>query len=194
MSKVQLTPQTLLIPLPAVMVSCQAEGYKPNIITISWIGIVNSEPPMLSISIQPKRYSYEIIKKSGQFVVNLTSEHNLHAADFCGNLSGRDYDKFKELKLTPIKAMMVSAPLIKECPINLECITRHSLLLGSHEMFIAEIAAVHINGELVDENERPNIDMLKPLVYCTGAREYRGGLIKLLGRYGQAARKKEQPS
>ncbi len=100
MSKVELKAQTLLIPLPAAMISCVAEGYKPNIITISWIGIVNSEPPMLSISIQPKRFSHDIVKKSGQFVVNVTSEANLKAVDFCGNRSGRDFDKFKEMGLT----------------------------------------------------------------------------------------------
>jgi flavin reductase (DIM6/NTAB) family NADH-FMN oxidoreductase RutF len=187
MEKVSLSPQNMLIPLPAVMVSCQAEGDKPNIITISWIGVVNSEPPMLSISIKPKRFSHSIIKKSGEFVVNLTSEDNLKAADFCGNRSGRDYDKFKEMKLTPVPGSIVSVPLIKECPINLECQVRRSYVLGSHEMFIAEIVAVHIEGGLLDENGRPDIDKLKPLVYCMVAREYRGGLTKLLSRYGEAA-------
>lgn len=180
------------MPLPATMVSCQAEGFVPNIITISWIGIVNSEPPMLSISVTPKRYSHRIIKKSGEFVVNLTSEDNLKATDFCGNRSGRDYDKFKEMNLTPIPGKVTSAPLIKECPINLECKVRRSHLLGSHEMFIAEIVAVHINNDLLDVNGRPDIDKLKPLVYCPVAREYRGGLVKLLARYGEAAAKKEK--
>ncbi len=96
MAKIELKPQSLLLPLPAVMVSCRAEGYQPNIITISWIGIVCSEPPMLSISVTPQRYSYDIIKKAGDFVVNLTSEFNLKETDFCGTKSGRDCDKFKE--------------------------------------------------------------------------------------------------
>ncbi len=194
MSKIELTPQTLLIPLPAVMVTCQAKGQKPNIITISWIGIVNSEPPMLSISIQPKRHSYNIVKDTGQFVVNLTGEKHLYAADFCGNRSGREYDKFRELKLTAIPATRVTAPLIKECPINLECVVRQSLLLGTHEMFISEIVAVHADTDIVDENGRPDIDKLRPLVYCPSAREYRGGLVKMLGKYGQAAGKKESSS
>jgi flavin reductase (DIM6/NTAB) family NADH-FMN oxidoreductase RutF len=188
--KKELEPQTLLMPLPAVMVSCQAEGHKPNIITISWIGIVNSEPPMLSISIQPKRYSYDIVKKSKEFVVNITSEDNLKAADFCGNRSGRDYNKFKELGLTAAPAKVVMAPLIKECPINLECKVHQSLLLGTHEMFIAEIVAVHIDDDMIKDDGRVDIDKIKPLVYCTGAREYRGGLTKLLARYGEAAGKK----
>jgi flavin reductase (DIM6/NTAB) family NADH-FMN oxidoreductase RutF len=190
MNKIELKPQTLLIPLPAVMVSCAAEGYKPNIITISWIGIVNSEPPMLSISIQPKRYSHDIVKKSGQFVVNLTSENHLKAVDFCGNRSGREYDKFKEMGLTQMPAKIVKAPLIEECPINLECIIRQSMLLGTHEMFIAEIVAVHIDDNFLDVNGRPDIDKLKPLVYCTMAREYRGNLTGMLGKYGEIAGKK----
>ncbi len=190
MSKIELKPQTLLIPLPAAMVSCVAERRRPNIITISWIGIVNSEPPMLSISIQPKRFSYSIIKESGQFVVNVTSEENLKAVDFCGNRSGRDYDKFKEMGLTPIPAKIVRAPLIKECPINLECITRQSMLLGTHEIFIAEIVAVHVDSDILDDRGRPDIDKLKPLAYCTLAREYRGNLTKMLGRYGEVAGKK----
>lgn len=187
MSKKEFSPKTILIPLPAVMVSCAAEGYKPNIITISWIGIVNSEPPMLSISVTPQRFSYNIIKKSGEFVVNLTSEKNLEAVDFCGTKSGCDIDKFETMKLTPIKASKVSAPLIKECPINLECQIRQSSILGTHEMFVAEIVSMHIDEEYLDSSGRPDIDKIKPLVYCPGARQYRGGLTELLGRYGTVA-------
>ncbi|PKK82652.1 MAG: flavin reductase family protein [candidate division Zixibacteria bacterium HGW-Zixibacteria-1] len=192
MDKVQLKPQSMLIPLPATMVSCAAEGFKPNIITISWIGIVNSEPPMLSISVTPKRHSHQMIKMAGDFVVNLTSERNLKEADFCGNRSGREYDKFEALKLTPIPGKVVGSPMIKECPINLECQVRESMVLGSHEMFVAEIVAVHVDLDLIDDKGKINIDKLKPLVYCTVAREYRGGLTKLLSRYGEAAGKKEK--
>jgi len=190
MEKVQLKPQCMLIPLPAVLVSCAAEGFDPNIITISWIGIVNSEPPMLSISVNPKRHSHKILKKAGEFVVNLTSEDNLKEVDFCGNRSGRDYDKFKEMNLTPLPGRIVTIPLIKECPINLECRVRQTLRLGSHEMFIAEIVMVHADENLLDDKFRPDIDLLKPLTYCTVAREYRGGLVKIMGRYGGVAGKK----
>ncbi len=192
MEKVSLKPQSLLFPLPAAMVSCAAEGYKPNIITISWIGVVCSEPPMLSISVKPMRFSYDIIKKSGEFVVNLTSVTNLKETDFCGNRSGREYDKFKEMNLTPVPGKVVSVPLIKECPVNLECQVRQSYLLGSHEVFIAEIVAVHIDKEMLDDKGRPDIDKIKPLVYCPGAREYRGGLTEMLGRYGGSAGKKKK--
>jgi flavin reductase (DIM6/NTAB) family NADH-FMN oxidoreductase RutF len=191
MSKIELTPKPILIPLPAVMVSCAADGYQPNIITISWIGIVNSEPPMLSISVTPQRFSYNILKKSGEFVVNLTSEDNLKAVDFCGTKSGCDVDKFNKLNLTPVKASRVSAPLIKECPINLECQIRQSSILGTHEMFVSEIVAMHIDEDCLDAKGRPDIDKIKPLAYCTGARQYRGGLVELLGRYGTVAGNKK---
>jgi flavin reductase (DIM6/NTAB) family NADH-FMN oxidoreductase RutF len=190
MKKIQLKPQTMLIPLSAVLVSCAAEGYKPNIITISWIGIVNSEPPMLSISVTPKRHSFDMLKKAGEFVVNLTSEDNLAAVDFCGTRSGREFDKFKMMNLTPLPGKIVSAPLIKECPINLECQVRQTIELGTHEMFISEIVMVHADENLLDDKNRPDIDILKPLTYCTVAQEYRGGLKKILGRYGGVAGKK----
>jgi flavin reductase (DIM6/NTAB) family NADH-FMN oxidoreductase RutF len=182
MDKIELKPQTMLMPLPAVMISCQAAGYKPNIITISWIGIVNSEPPMLSISVTPKRHSHGILKKAGEFVVNLTSEENLEAVDFCGSRSGRDYDKFREMNLTMIPGKIVSAPLIKECPINLECRVKQSQRLGSHEMFIAEIVAVHADRGIVDSGGKPDLEKFKLLSYCPVAREYRGGLKKLRSR------------
>jgi len=189
MGKVQLKPQTLLIPLPAVMVSCMAEGYEPNIITISWIGIVCSTPPMLSISVTPQRYSHNIIKKSGQFVVNLTSEKNLKETDFCGTKSGRDTNKFSELGLMAVQSNIVEAPMIGECPINLECEVKQSHVLGTHEMFIAEILAVHADEDLIMQDGRIDIDKLQPLTYCTAAREYRGGLTKMMGRYGDTAKK-----
>ncbi|UCD16641.1 MAG: flavin reductase family protein [Candidatus Zixiibacteriota bacterium] len=190
MKKVQLNPQTMLFPLPATLVSCQAEGFEPNIITISWIGIVCSKPPTLSISVTPERYSHQIIRKAGEFVVNLTAERNLKAADFCGTKSGRDVNKFEEMGLTAIPSRVISAPLIKECPVNLECQVKRSEVLGSHEMFVAEIVALHIDEDLLKPNGRPDLDKIMPLVYCPVAGEYRGGLTKLLSRYGEAARKK----
>jgi flavin reductase (DIM6/NTAB) family NADH-FMN oxidoreductase RutF len=190
MKKTMLKPDTWLFPLPAAMVSCMTEKGVPNIITLSWIGIVCSKPPMLSISVTPERHSHKIIKKAGNFVVNLTGEAQLQATDYCGTHSGRDIDKFAELGLTAVKGSLVSSPMIAECPINLECEIRHSLRLGSHEMFISEIVAMHAGEEYLDKNGRPDLDKIKPLVYCPGAREYRGGLNKLLARYGEAAKKK----
>lgn len=184
MAKKKLKPQTLLIPLPAVMVSCQWGNNKPNIITAAWVGVACSEPPMLSLAIRKSRFSHGIISKSGEFVVNLTTEELLKQTDFCGTYSGRDIDKFEKAHLTPMGGSVVKAPLIKECPINLECQVRHILELGSHDLFIADIVATHADEEYLDKQDRPDINKFKPLVYCTKAQEYWGGLSKKLGGYG----------
>jgi len=177
-------PMTALIPLPAVMVSCQTPDDRPNIITIAWIGIICSEPPMLSISIRKDRYSHKIIKSTGEFVVNLTTQKLAEVTDICGAVSGRDHDKFEMNNLTPSPAQKVAAPLIAESPINLECQVRTVLELGSHDMFIAEIVATHIDEELLDSRGRLDIEKLDPLVYCTKARQYWSGLNNLIGNYG----------
>jgi flavin reductase (DIM6/NTAB) family NADH-FMN oxidoreductase RutF len=184
MMKKLFDPMTALVPLPAVMVSCQEKGERPNIITIAWIGIVCSEPPMLSISIRKDRYSHGIITKSGEFVVNITTQKLAEVTDICGVISGRDHDKFEMNNLTPAPAEKVAAPLIAESPINLECQVRSVLELGSHDMFIAEIVATHIEEELLDARGRLDIEKLDPLVYCTKARQYWAGLTNLIGNYG----------
>jgi len=175
---------TALIPLPAAMVSCQKNADKPNIITISWIGIICSEPPMLSISIRKNRFSHQIIKESGEFVVNMTTRKLAEATDICGATSGRDTDKFTLTGLTPAPSSRVKAPLIAECPINLECQTRTVLALGSHDMFVAEIVATHVDEEILDDQGKIDIEKLDPLVYCTKARQYWAGLTQLVGEYG----------
>jgi flavin reductase (DIM6/NTAB) family NADH-FMN oxidoreductase RutF len=184
MSKKIFEPMTALLPLPAVMVSCQEQGDKPNIITIAWIGIVCSEPPMLSISIRKNRFSHNIVRKTGEFVVNITTRSLAEKTDICGNRSGRDHDKFKLTGLTPEPAAKVMPPLIKECPINLECQTRTVLELGSHDMFVAEIVATHIDEDVLDDKGRIDVKKLDPLVYCTKAREYWGALSEFIGGYG----------
>lgn len=184
MSKKTFEPLTALIPLPAVMVSCQKPGALPNIITIAWTGVVCSEPPMLSISVRKNRYSFEIIKNTGEFVVNITSRKLARAADICGVASGRDYDKFKLANLTPAPSLKVSPPMIAECPINLECQTRTVLDLGSHHMFVAEIVATHIDESILDDQGRLDVQKLDPLVYCTKARQYWAGLSDFVGKYG----------
>ena len=130
----------MLNPVPAVMVSCGSR--KPNIITIAWTGIVNSNPPMTYISVRKERYSHNIIESTGEFVINLCSEELAFATDFCGVRSGRDTDKFKEMKLTPERAEIVRCPMIKESPVNIECRVREIIELGSHDMFIADILKV----------------------------------------------------
>jgi flavin reductase (DIM6/NTAB) family NADH-FMN oxidoreductase RutF len=184
MMKKLFDPMTALVPLPAVMVSCQVPGERPNIITIAWTGIVCSEPPMLSISIRKDRFSHGIIKKSGEFVVNITTRKLAEVTDICGVTSGRDHDKFEMNNLTPVQAEKVSAPLIGESPLNLECQVRSVMELGSHDMFIAEIVATHIEEDLLDSRGRLDVEKLDPLIYCTKARQYWAGLSHLIGNYG----------
>ena len=141
MPKKSLAPQTILFPLPAVMVSCQkkGEGEKPNIITLSWVGVVCSEPPMLGIGVRRNRFSWDLIAHSKGFVVNIPTGDLLKATDFCGMRSGKDVNKFAEAKLTPVTCAETGAPLIKECPVNLECELKEMLELGSHTFFIGQI-------------------------------------------------------
>ena len=148
--KVKSTPGPLLAPLPSVMVSC-GNMEESNILTIAWTGIINSNPPMTYISVQPKRYSHDIIEKSGEFVINLVPVRLAKAMDFCGVRSGRDVDKFEAQGLTREKADTVSAPLIAESPVNIECKVKDIVRMPSHDMFMAEITAVHVDKKYVDE-------------------------------------------
>ena len=149
MSKVTWKAGTMLYPLPPVMVSCGTME-KSNIITVAWTGTVNSEPPMTYVSVRPERYSYGLIKETGEFVINLTTDRLVWNADFCGVKSGRDVDKFALPGLTAIAASEVSAPMIEESPVNIECRVERSMLLGSHEMFLAKIIAVNVSEQLLD--------------------------------------------
>lgn len=177
----------MLYPLPAVMVSLADENGKSNIITVAWAGTVCTNPPMLSISIRPERYSYDIIKRTGEFVVNLTTEELAFATDYCGVRSGREVDKFKEMKLTEEKASQVKAPMIKESPVNIECKVRKIEELGSHHMFIADVAAVNIDEKYLDEKNKFELGKANPLVYSHG--EYYG-LGNLLGTFGYSVKKR----
>ena len=190
MDKVKLGPQTLVVPLPVTLLTAQLPDGKPNIITISWIGICNSIPPMLGVGIREKRHSYDLVEKTGEFVINIPNEDLVRAADYCGNVSGRDRDKFADLNLTPIPADKVSAPLIKECPINMECQVRHVLKLGSHDYFIAEIVETHIDANCLDDKNKLNVEAMKPYAYMTQKRTYYGGFTKIFGDYGYSVRKK----
>jgi len=185
MPKKLLEPQTMLFPLPAVMVSCQKKGERPNIITLSWVGVVCSEPPMMGIAIRKNRFSFDIIKESKEFVINIPRGGLLKATDFCGTTSGKDVDKFAEAKLTPVKGTKVSAPLIEECPVNLECVVSQMLDLGSHYLFIGEIVATHIDSEYLNEKGEPNIEKMKLFCYCPKAHEYRA-VSEVLAEYGSA--------
>ena len=179
----------MLYPVPAVMVSLADREGKSNIITVAWAGTVCTNPPMLSISVRPERYSYGILKDTGEFVVNLTTEHLARATDFCGVKSGRDVDKFRELGLTEESAEFVRAPLIGESPVNLECRVTKVEELGSHHLFLAEVLAVHADEAYLDENNRFAREKTRPLAYVHG--QYYG-LGNLLGTFGYSVRKRKQ--
>ena len=177
----------MLYPLPAVMVSVSDKDGKNNIITVAWAGTICTNPPMVSISVRPERYSYHMIDETGEFVINLTNEDLAKASDYCGVRYGRDVDKFKEMHLTPDEAQYVKAPLIKESPVNIECRVVKKEELGSHHMFLAEVLAVHVDDAYMDESNRFALEKTKPLFYVHG--QY-FSLGRLLGTFGYSVRKK----
>ncbi|MCI7618404.1 MAG: flavin reductase family protein [Firmicutes bacterium] len=174
-------PGTLLSPVPAVMVSC-GEGENKNIITIGWTGIINSDPPITYISVRKSRHSHHIIEETGEFVINLTTEKLAYATDYCGVKSGRDVDKFKELNLTPETGEKVRCPMITQCPVNLECRVMEVKSYPNHDMFIAEIVAVHADDEIIDEKGKIDISLAGLLAYVHG--EYYGLKKISIGRFG----------
>lgn len=179
----------MLYPLPAVMVSVRGKNGEDNIITVAWAGTVCTNPPMVSISVRPERYSYQMIKESGAFVINLTTEDLCYATDYCGVRSGRDVDKFKEMKLTKVEAEEISAPMIGESPVNIECKVEQVLELGSHHMFLAKVVAVHADEAYMDERGRFDLNRAKPIVYSHG--EY-FGIGKKQGTFGWSVKKKSK--
>lgn len=188
MGKQTFKPGNMLYPLPAVMVSCQGNDEKPNIITVAWAGTVCTNPPMLSISVRPERYSYHLIEESGEFVVNLTTQDLVRATDFCGVRSGRDLDKFKECHLTPLPSKLVKAPGIAESPVNIECKVREIKPLGSHTMFLADVVNVTIDDTYLDENGRFHLNQSGLVTYSHGEYFLLG---KKLGTFGYSVAKKK---
>lgn len=190
MKKQQWKPGNMLYPLPAVMVSCGREGEKPNIITLAWVGTVCSDPAMVSISVRPERYSYNIIRETKEFVINLTTRNLAYATDYCGVKSGRDVDKFAELHLHPGKAGKLKvAPLIEESPVNIECRVTEVKELGSHHMFLAEVLAVNVDEAYLDEKGKFRLNETGLLAYSHG--EY-FSLGKKCGSFGYSVRKKRK--
>lgn len=189
MAKVAWRAGNLLAPVPAVLVTCKGSAGPPNVLTIAWTGTVCSDPPMLSISLQRQRYSYPLIKETGEFVVNLPPEQLAFATDFCGVTSGRDVDKFAAAHLTPLPAQTVAPPLIAECPVNLECRVEQVLPLGSHDLFLARILTVDVDKELLTSTGRLNLGKAHLLTYLHG--EY-WSLKKPLGRFGFSIRKRRK--
>ena len=182
-------PGNMLYPLPAVMVSVTDGQGNDNIITVAWTGTICTNPPMAYISVRPSRYSYEMLKKTGEFVINLTTEELAFATDYCGVRSGRDVDKFKEAHLTKEPAQFVKAPMIKESPVSIECRVTEVKELGSHHMFLAEVLAVHAQQEYIDKNNKFQLNKAKPIVYSHG--EYLG-TGKSLGTFGYSVKKRKK--
>ena len=182
-------PGNMLYPLTAVMVSVTDGQGNDNIITVAWTGTICINPPMVYISVRPSRYSYEMLKKTGEFVINLTTEELAFATDYCGVRSGRDVDKFKEAHLTKEPAQFVKAPMIKESPVSIECRVTEVKKLGSHHMFLAEVLAVHAQQEYIDKNNKFQLNKAKPIVYSHG--EYLG-TGKSLGTFGYSVKKRKK--
>lgn len=187
MKKQEWKPGNMLYPVPAVMVSCGREGEKPNIVTVAWTGTICSDPVMVSISVRPERYSYDIIKETGEFVINLTTKELVRATDWCGVKSGRDVDKFKEMELTAAKAEHLSqAPIIAESPVNLECRVTEIRELGSHHMFLAEVVGVQVSEKYMNESGKFELNSTDLVAYSHG--EY-FVLGEKIGKFGYSVKK-----
>lgn len=189
MAKQTWKGSTLLNPEPPVLVSCGSME-AANLITIGWTGTICTQPSMVSISVRPERYSYQLIKDSGEFVINLPTRKLVRAVDWCGVKSGRDYDKFAEMKLTPLPASTVSCPILAESPVNLECQVTQVIPLGSHDLFLAKVTAVDVDEALLDKKGKLCLERADLIVYSHG--EY-FSLGKQLGTFGYSVRKKAAP-
>src|SRR3989338_5310643 len=168
MNKTVLKPYEALYPVPVVLVTCVGKNGKPNIITIAWAGVVCSSPPCVSISVRPSRHSFGLIKQSGEFVVNIPTEKHLRETDYCCTVSGKNADKFKDTKFTPLPAKKVKPPLIKECPVNIECRVKSFTDLGAHHMFIAEVLSVNADEDILTSFGGIDYSKTSPIVYNQG--------------------------
>lgn len=189
MAKTEWKPGNMLYPLPVVLVTTADEEGHDDIVTVAWAGTICTNPPMVSISLRPERYSYPMIKETGEFVINLTTEKLAFATDYCGVRSGRDVDKFKETKLTRESATHVGAPMIKESPVSIECRVRERKDYGSHSVFLADVLAVHVDTQYMDEKGKFDLAKAQPIVYSHG--EYYG-LGKKLGTFGYSIKKQRK--
>ncbi|MCF2137238.1 MAG: flavin reductase family protein [Candidatus Thorarchaeota archaeon] len=169
--KQELEPSTAVIPAPVVLLSVKS-GDSSNIITLSWIANICSDPPTVAVGIRPSRYSYELLKKAHDFVLNIPSSDQLESVIFCGTKSGRDYDKFRECRFTEFPSTKVGSPMIKECPVNIECTITNILHLGAHDLFIAKVVAVHIDDDLLTGEGHLDVSLAKLFTYIPLSGEY----------------------
>ena len=186
MAKQKWKPGNMIYPIPAVLVTCRDNTGKDNVFTVAWTGTVCTNPPMAYISVRPSRYSYNMIKETGQFVINLTTEELAFATDFCGVRSGRDVDKFEKCNLHKQEATEVNVPMIAESPVNIECRVREMHEYGSHTMFVADVVAVHADENYMDDTGRFQLEASKPLAYSHGTYF---GLTSPMGTFGYSVKK-----
>lgn len=191
MAKINFKPGNMLYPLPAVLISCGDIRGTSNLFTVAWAGTICTDPPMLSISVRPERYSYHLIRESGEFIVNLTTEDMAHATDFCGVRSGRDTDKWQACALTKEPADTVKCPMVKQSPVNIECHVTEIKELGSHHMFIARVTGVHAEEAFMDEKGTFHLNDSGLLAYSHGTYLSLGDR---LGTFGYSVRKKKRPA
>ena len=177
----------MLYPIPAVLVSVADKNGRTNVFTASWVGTVCSDPPMVSVSVRPERYSYHMIEETGEFVVNLTTKRLSRAADYCGVRSGRDENKWERAGLTPIKGTKVLAPCVKESPVNIECRVARKIALGTHDMFIGTVEAVLVDEAYMDEKNTFHLEKADPVIYSHGTYY---GLGEAIGKFGFSVKRK----
>ena len=188
MAKQHWKAGTVLYPVPVVMVSCGNMEKEKNIVTVAWTGTINSDPPMTYIPLRHSRHSYDIIKHSKEFVINLVTKKLTFACDYCGVKSGRDIDKFNEMNLTAVKGAKVSAPIIYESPINIECIVKDIIPLGTHDMFLAEVVNVSVSEQYLDQSGKFHFNKTNPICYSHGCYYALG---EKLGSFGYSVKKKK---
>lgn len=186
MNKVILPGGTKLVPVPAVLVGTGGNGFKNNLITVAWTGVINSEPPMLSISVRPGRFSYDALEKNGEFTVNVPSAEQAELVDWCGVVSGKDHDKFAEKGLTALSGSKVAAPVVAECPVALECKVTQKIPLGTHDLFLAEIVAVQVSESFLAPDGKFDLTKENLLAYVCG--QY-FALGKMVGTSGFSIKK-----
>lgn len=186
MAKIDFKPGNMLYPVPAVLISTSDRKGNDNLFTVAWTGTICSDPAMVSISVRPSRYSYAMIEETGEFVINLTTKELTFATDYCGVKSGRDVDKWKEMKLTKVPGSKVSVPYVAESPVNIECKVTQKIKLGTHDMFLATVEAVHVSDEYMDEKNVFHLEKADPIVYSHGSYF---GLGEILGKFGYSVKK-----
>jgi flavin reductase (DIM6/NTAB) family NADH-FMN oxidoreductase RutF len=188
MTKTIFKGSAMLNPVPVVLITSKNKDGKINVFTVAWIGMACTKPPMITVAIRPERLSYEYIKESGSFVVNLPNSKMVRAVDYCGVLSGKKIDKISEMNFTTENSNNVIAPLISQCPISLECVVKSITPLGTHDLFLAEIVNTHVDNDLIDANGKIHFEKADLITYSHG--EYFSVNSKPLGKFGYSVQKK----